>query len=218
MITPTAWWRRPLFFPLPDPTKPEALPDLAQQKQAFRDTARQRRAEAARAAGADAAGRLAAHLTAIIEALPAGVVSAYLPIADEIDPGAALDHAAGLGWTRALPVVMARAEPLRFRAWQPGDALEDGPLRTRHPAAGAAEVRPDLLLVPMLAFDASGQRMGWGGGFYDRTLAALRAEKQILAIGIGFAGQQVDKVPSGPHDAPLDAVATDAGVTRFKEF
>ena len=150
--------------------------------------------------------------------MPAGVVSAYLPISDEIDPGAALDHAAGRGWTRALPVVMAKAEPLRFRAWQPGDPLEDGPLRTRHPASGAAEVRPDLLLVPMLAFDASGQRMGWGGGFYDRTLVALRDEKQILAIGIGFAGQQVDKVPSGPHDAPLDAVATDAGVTRFKEF
>lgn len=208
----------PVIFLLFDPTKPEALPDLAQQKQVFRDTQRLRRAEAAHAAGADAAGRLAGHLAGIIEALPAGIVSAYLPIADEIDPGPALDHAAGLGWTRALPVVTAKGEPLQFRAWQPGDALEDGPLRTRHPAAAAAEVRPDLLLVPMLAFDGTGQRMGWGGGFYDRTLAALRAEKTILAVGVAFAGQQVDKVPSGPHDAALDAVATDAGVTRFKEF
>jgi 5-formyltetrahydrofolate cyclo-ligase len=182
-------------------------------KQAFRrEAAARRRACVAGLDPVAAAMALAANIYGALMEHPRGVVNGYLAIADEIDPGPAMLVLAQVGWRRALPVVVAKGAPLEFRGWQPGDALEDGPLSTRHPAAGAA-LTPDVLLVPMLAFDKAGMRMGWGGGFYDRTIAGLRAgNPNLLAIGVAFAGQEVDKVPSGPHDAALDAVATEAGM------
>jgi 5-formyltetrahydrofolate cyclo-ligase len=219
LIRPTAWRRRPSFStqsiktnPLPNP-----LTDIDQQKAAFRTTARDRRRIAAEDAGPDASTRLAGHIDTVLSSRPAGVISGYLPIADEMDPLAVMRALAGAGWTLALPVVSGKGVALTFRQWRDGDPLEPGSLRTRHPRPSAPEVRPDVLLVPLLAFDARGQRMGWGGGFYDRTLLGLRAEKQILALGVAYAGQRVDKVPSGPHDVPLDAVVTDAGVNWIQE-
>lgn len=160
---------------------------------------------------------LAGHLMAALEARPPGVISGFLPIGDEIDSVPALQALAARGWTQALPVVAARGEPLAFRAWQAGDELQPGPLSTRHPLDSAPTVTPDVLLVPLLAFDTAGQRIGWGGGFYDRTLAGLRVRGEVLAIGVGFAGQQVESVPSGPHDAPLDGLATEAGLSWIDE-
>ncbi|MBT6095327.1 MAG: 5-formyltetrahydrofolate cyclo-ligase [Rhodospirillaceae bacterium] len=198
--------------------KRNPLTDLDHDKQAFREAAREGRQTAAAAAGSDAAERLARHINACVADWPAGVISGYLPIADEMSPLPAMAGLARNGWTLALPVVAGNGRPLVFRQWRDGDALEPGPLRTRHPLPSAVEVRPDVLLVPLLAFDATGQRIGWGGGFYDRTIAALRADKDILALGIGYGGQQVDKVPAGPHDAPLDAVVSEAGILKFKDF
>ena len=199
-----------------EPISPD--PDLLELKTAFRrDAAERRRAFAAGIDAIDAAMDLGANIYgALMERTP-GIVTGFLPIADEIDPRPAMTVLADVGWRRALPVVVAKGEPLEFRAWQPGDALEDGPLRTRHPAAGAA-VTPDVLLVPMLAFDGAGMRMGWGGGFYDRTIEGLRAANPaVLAIGVAYSGQGVDKVPAGPQDARLDAVATEAGMTWIRE-
>lgn len=192
------------------------LKELRDIKTAFRDEARERRAEAARAGGPGAAARLAENIVALLGGRPSATLSAFLPIADEIDPMPAAARLAATGWALALPVVVGKAQPLSFRAWRDGEPLEHGPLKTRHPLATAPELIPDVLVVPLLAFDAAGRRIGWGGGFYDRTLAALRMEREILAVGVGYAGQQVDKVPHGPHDAPLDAMATDRGVIRIK--
>lgn len=179
---------------------------LAAAKAAAREQALVLRAELAdpgRAAAAQA--RLAAVLAEASEA----VVAAYLPIGSEIDSVPALAAHRG---ALCLPVVVARAAPLVFRRWRPGDALEPGPLGTRHPPTVAGELRPEVLVVPLLAFDAAGRRLGYGGGFYDRTLAALReAGTTVRAIGFAYAGQRMDDLPTGPHDAPLDLIVTEDG-------
>jgi 5-formyltetrahydrofolate cyclo-ligase len=191
--------------------------DLIDSKKAFRKEAADRRRAFVETIEPEAAAMaLGANIYGIFLGKPAGTVTGYLAIADEIDPQPAMTVLAQVGWCCALPVVMANGQPLEFRAWRPGDALADGPLRTRHPANGDA-VDPDVLLVPMLAFDKRGMRMGWGGGFYDRTIAGLRARNpNVLAIGVAFSGQGVKEVPSGPHDAVLDAVATEADVQWFR--
>ena len=113
------------------------------------------------------------------------------------------------GWRTCLPVVIAAEQPLVFRAWSPGQKLVPGMWDIPIPDDSAEEVLPDVLLVPMLAFDAKGYRLGYGGGFYDRTLEKLRALKTVTAIGVAYGAQMVDEVPRGPHDAPLDYVMTE---------
>jgi 5-formyltetrahydrofolate cyclo-ligase len=115
---------------------------------------------------------------------------------------------ASRGHAMALPVTPPRGQPLAFRAWAPGAALRPGPLGTSEPVAGE-ELRPDVLLVPLLAFDRAGRRLGYGGGYYDRTLAALPAAK---AIGIAYAGQEMAEVPAGPQDMRLPLIATEDSV------
>ncbi|MGB3865008.1 MAG: 5-formyltetrahydrofolate cyclo-ligase, partial [Xanthobacteraceae bacterium] len=100
--------------------------------------------------------------------------------------------------------------PLIFRAWRDGDALIGGPYGTRHPDATAPDVVPDIVLTPLAAFDRRGHRIGYGGGYYDRTLAALRAAKPVVAAGVAFAVQEVETVPASSHDAVLDVIVTDA--------
>jgi len=102
-----------------------------------------------------------------------------------------------------------RGTPLSVRRWRPGDALERGPMGTSQPGPAAEALTPDVLLVPLLAFDRRGYRLGYGGGYYDRTLAALPG---AVAIGIGYAAQELDEVPAGPEDARLAAIATEAGL------
>ncbi len=159
---------------------------------------------------------LADNIVEYFQRWPASTVSGYLPLGDEIDPVPALIRLEHVGWQLALPVVIAKAEPLLFRQWRQGDALETGPLNTRHPLPRAAELSPDILLVPLLAFDKKGQRIGWGGGFYDRTIAALRTERSILVFGVAFSRQQVDKVPCDNHDEPLNGVITEVGAYIFR--
>ena len=117
----------------------------------------------------------------------------------------------GLGVPLAVPVVTAPDTPLVFRPWTPGTATARSTFGVEEPQSGGMVV-PDLLLVPLLAFDPRGHRLGYGGGFYDRTLAALRAAGPVRALGLAYAAQQVPRVPSGRHDAPLDAIVTERGV------
>lgn len=182
---------------------------LADAKAALRQQARARRAEAWCRLGPSAAD---AALQSVLErcAAPGAVLAAYVPIKDEASPLAALTRHPG---PTCLPVVVARGAALQFRSWAPGDALERGPLGTSVPAAGAWQV-PDILIVPMLAFDRRLCRLGYGGGYYDRTLAAIRAEKRCLAIGLAFAAQEVPEVPVGPHDARLDLIVTETGAIQ----
>lgn len=150
--------------------------------------------------------------------LPAGaVVAGYWPMRGEIDVLPLLAALAERGQVTALPAVIERKAPLVFRRWATGDPLEDGLYGTRHPVAAAEEVRPVCLLVPLLAFDRRGIRLGYGGGFYDRTLAALRASGPVVAVGIAYAGQEVESLPAEDHDERLDWVVTEKEVIRITD-
>jgi 5-formyltetrahydrofolate cyclo-ligase len=143
-----------------------------------------------------------------IESTP-GVVSGFIPYKSEITTVPLMNALRRKGWKTCLPVVIAPEQPLIFRAWEPGDKLVPGVWDIPIPQESAEEVLPDVLLVPMLAFDRAGYRLGYGGGFYDRTLEKLRALKKVTAIGVAYQAQLVDQVPVGPHDAPLDYILTE---------
>lgn len=143
-----------------------------------------------------------------------GIVSGFIPYKSEISTVPLLNSLRRLGWRTCLPVVIAAGQPLVFRAWNPGIALVPGVWDIPIPADSAEEVLPDVLLVPMLAFDARGYRLGYGGGFYDRTLEKLRILKSVVAIGVAYGAQMVDEVPRGPHDAPLDYIMTESETLR----
>ena len=155
--------------------------------------------------------RLAHHLLAA-GLCPAGaLVAGTWPMGEEADPRPLLAALAERGHPLALPMVTAKASPLRFRRWSPGEALEKGPHGTHQPLASAPEVTPDILLVPLLAFDPEGHRLGYGGGYYDRTLEGLRAARKVLAIGLAFAAQQAEALPATAHDQRLDWIITENG-------
>ena len=141
-------------------------------------------------------------------------VSAFHPYGNEIDTRQLLGKLAGEGWTTCLPVVVAKRQPLIFRRWLPGEPMEIGVLKISVPLVSAPEVEPDVLLVPLLAFEKAGYRLGYGGGFYDATLAKLRAKKPIIAIGVAYAGQEVADVPHEAHDMKLDYVMTEKGIVK----
>ena len=141
-------------------------------------------------------------------------VSAFHPYGNEIDTRQLLGKLAGEGWTTALPVVVAKRQPLIFRRWLPGEPMEMGVLKILVPLVSAPEVEPDVLLVPLLAFDKAGYRLGYGGGFYDATLAMLRAKKSITAIGVAYSGQEVADVPHEAHDMKLDYLMTEKGIMK----
>jgi 5-formyltetrahydrofolate cyclo-ligase len=178
-------------------------------KRALRTQARAHRATLTRADYADAIARYAGDLAPA----PGGIVAGYFPFRDEADPRALMAALSALGHPLALPCVTA-GQPLTFRAWKMGDAM-----RPNASAFGIAEPLPDapavvpaLVLVPLLAFDAAGHRLGYGGGYYDRTLAGLKGTR---AVGVAYAGQEVAALPREAHDHSLAAVITEAGVRRF---
>jgi 5-formyltetrahydrofolate cyclo-ligase len=136
------------------------------------------------------------------------VAAAYWPIRGEADPLPLLAALAGANIPTALPVAAGRGKPLIFRSWRSGAPLADGPFGLREPVPGSPAVQPDLLFVPLAAFDRAGHRLGYGAGYYDATLAAF-AEKRPLAIGLAFATQEVERIPAEPHDHPLAFVITE---------
>jgi 5-formyltetrahydrofolate cyclo-ligase len=152
------------------------------------------------------------------EIMPGAVVAGYSPIRSEIDPIPLLRKLAGPGVQLALPAIVAGDQPLKFRAWSPGDRLQRGRLGILEPSANAKEVVPDILLVPLAAFDRAGHRIGYGAGHYDRTLEQLRKLKAITAVGIAVAAQQVEAVPALSHDAALDYVLTETQVLDFRSL
>lgn len=141
--------------------------------------------------------------------IPPDLLAAYHPVRSELDCLPLLRRLALDGWRLALPVVVGAA-PLIFREWSLSAPLETGPLGIPHLSAGP-EVIPRVLIVPLLAFDRRGYRLGQGGGHYDRTLAGLRQDHAIIAIGLAFDEQEVAEVPSGPYDQPLDWILTPSG-------
>jgi 5-formyltetrahydrofolate cyclo-ligase len=143
------------------------------------------------------------------------VVSGFWPIKEEIDIRPVMIELFSQGCQLALPVVQGKGQRLLFRAWRPGDPLEAGVFGTLQPLARREAVEPEALLVPLLACDEQGWRLGYGGGFYDRTLAALRATRTVTAVGVGFDAQRVPDVPHGPQDQRLDWLLTDQRACAF---
>ena len=164
----------------------------------------------------EAAAKAAARRGLPIEIAPGTIVSGYSPIRSEIDPFPLMRKLAEAGATLALPAVMARGKSLAFRAWSPDDRLMLGPLGIPEPSPAAAELVPDIMLIPLAAFDAQGHRIGYGAGHYDYTLAHLRKTKTITAIGLAFAAQEIEAVPALSHDVPLDYVLTETGIFDFR--
>lgn len=138
------------------------------------------------------------------------IVSGYMPIRGEIDPLPLMHALAVRGAALAMPTISAAGQPLIFREWHDGDAMRRGPLGIPEPMPDAAILLPDIVLVPLAAFDRRGHRIGYGAGHYDRTLAALRLEKPVVAVGLAFAAQEIAQVPNEAHDVPLDLVLTEA--------
>lgn len=144
----------------------------------------------------------------------ASVIAGYWPLPGEMDVRRLLGRLEGMEKELALPRVVKADVPLQFLKWKAGDPLKDGKRGTREPADRKSVVTPDLVLVPGLAFDKSGGRVGYGGGFFDRTLELLRAQGEVIAIGVGFKEQLIDAVPRAKHDALVDYVATDARLIK----
>ena len=150
------------------------------------------------------------------EFTPGAIVSGYSPIRGEIDPAPLMLALASQGARLALPAVLSRGKSLAFRAWLPQDRLMMGPLGILEPSPAAHEVIPDIVLVPLAAFDSLGHRIGYGAGHYDYTLANLRKTKPIAAVGLAFAAQEIKAVPALQHDEALDFVLTETKVFDFR--
>lgn len=193
---------------------PLAPAELDAAKRRCRAVAAEMRARVHAEAGTTVGSRLAAIGLDFLEVEAGQVVSGFTPVGDEVDVVPLMARLAGEGWRTGLPVVVGRGRALLFRAWAPGEPTVAGAWTIPVPPESAPEVEPDVLLVPMLAFDAAGYRLGYGGGFYDRTLSALRAARPVVAVGVAFAGQEIPQVPRGRHDEPLDWILTETGPRR----
>jgi 5-formyltetrahydrofolate cyclo-ligase len=147
---------------------------------------------------------------------PGVVVSGYSPIRSEIDPAPLMRVLAGRGAKLALPAVLSRGKSLAFRAWSPDDRLMLGPLGILEPSPAAAELVPDIMLVPLAAFDGLGHRIGYGAGHYDYTFAHLRKAKPVIGVGLAFSLQEIKTVPALSHDVALDYVLTEKKVFDFR--
>jgi len=184
------------------------MTDLAEQKAALRKTALAARKQAHATPGLGV--RATDALLAEIEPWVVSAIAGYMPIRTEIDPLPAMTALAERS-RLCVPVIDGPGLPLDFYLWSPGCEMIDGPFGAKIPAEDIS-VRPTLLIVPLVGFDAACNRLGYGGGYYDRTLAALRAAVPVRAIGFAYAAQELPALPTEPTDQPLDAVVTEAGV------
>jgi 5-formyltetrahydrofolate cyclo-ligase len=161
----------------------------------------------------EAPQHLAGFAAALIESFGVGVYAAYLPIRSELSPIALVGELVAAGMTTVMPITPEPENPLSFHQWAPGMPLAEGPYGTKQPPSANTKIDPDVILAPMLAFDAGCWRLGYGGGFYDRTIANLRDQgRDVRVIGLAFSGQKVAAVPTGPYDMALDAVLTPEGL------
>ncbi|PIE06476.1 MAG: 5-formyltetrahydrofolate cyclo-ligase [Rhodobacterales bacterium] len=183
---------------------------LSDIKTAARKAALARRA-AAHGRGLDAAAQ--DHLLGLLEPFRGRVIAGFMPIHTEINPLPVMAAMAGSGPV-GVPVIEAKAAPLAFHRWRPGCAMEPGPYGAPVPVSREVLV-PEVVIVPLLGFDRAGGRLGYGGGFYDRTLEHLRTKGPCLAVGFAYAAQEAEDLPLEETDQPLDAVVSEAGVLRF---
>ncbi|MBR9844441.1 MAG: 5-formyltetrahydrofolate cyclo-ligase [Rhodobacteraceae bacterium] len=184
--------------------------DLSEIKSAARKAAFARRKAAFEAAGPGQAG----HLSEVLAGYRGVPLAGYMPIRSEINPLAAMSEAAAYGAV-GVPVIQGEGLPLEFSRWEPECALRDGPFGAKVPEIDDF-FEPEIVIVPLVAFDAKGGRLGYGGGFYDRTLERLRAKRATLAIGFAFDAQEAEELPLEPTDQPLDMIVTESGVRDLR--
>jgi 5-formyltetrahydrofolate cyclo-ligase len=184
-------------------------------KDALRQTALAQRDRTAEAAGPKASLMIARRLLGDFVFMKGAIIAGYAAVRSEADPFPLMATLANQGHALCLP--QTQGQTLVFRAWKPGDRLVVGRFNIPEPDNKARERRPDLVLVPLLAFDKTGHRLGYGAGYYDRYLREARAKRTIKAIGIAFAGQEIDELPHHEGDEVLDAVVTENGVVRFRK-
>jgi 5-formyltetrahydrofolate cyclo-ligase len=204
--------------PSPSLARPPAIEPIKDRnpalagKPALRRLAAARRAEAARLAGSDAAERVARRF---VQAVPLGasrIVAGYWPIRDELDCRPLLFHLLEAGHAVCLPSTPSQGPPI-MRMWHAGVPLKPSGFGTMAPGPDAPFAEPEIVLLPLLGFDARGTRLGYGKGHYDQLLAAL--DRRPLLVGLAYAAQQLTDIPREPHDVPLDMVVTESGVLRF---
>jgi 5-formyltetrahydrofolate cyclo-ligase len=148
---------------------------------------------------------------------PGAIVAGFMPMKSEINPLPLMKRLADAGAQLALPCIAGRGKPLIMRAWHFGSPLKAGQWGIREPTVDAPEVAPDILIVPLACFDRAGHRIGYGAGYYDMTIAALRAKKKVIAVGIAFAAQEIPLVPATERDERLDLVLTEREVIDFRK-
>ena len=190
------------------------MPDsIAAAKAELRRRARSRRRDLRESAPTAGEG-IAANFLTIPIAAPAAI-AAYAPIGSEADPTILVERLRQGGHALALPRIWSEGEALRFHLWPLGADLLKGRFGLLEPAPDWPEIVPDVLLVPLLAFDAAGHRLGYGGGYYDRTLRELRRRGSVLAAGVGFAGQEENELPADENDERLDWIVTEKSARKF---
>ena len=187
------------------------MTDISSQKKRMRAAANIRRAEAFALHGATASEKLASRGLAFLAPSASAAISGFSAIGDEIDPLPLLLRLANDGHLLALPAMQGKGKPLLFRTWTPGDEMAPAVWGIAEPLSSRPPVLPDIVLVPLLVFDPSGHRLGYGGGFYDRSLHELRRQKRVIAVGIAYDEQCLDAVPHLDYDQPLDWVLTPSG-------
>ena len=186
---------------------------IEEAKAALRVRARAARASLDHGERAEAAAAAARHFFDGIALAASDVVAAYWRIRDELDCQPILVRLMDSNQTVVLPVVLGPEEPLDLRVWEQGASLYESGFGTLAPSELAPKAEPDVVIMPLLAFDSRGTRLGYGGGYYDRTLASMKKRPRL--VGLAFAAQELDRIPREAHDVPLDAVVTEAGVRHF---
>lgn len=188
--------------------------DVTTAKALLREVMKSRRAMLPAAGRQEKARALAERGLMALGLAPPAVVSAFNSFGEELDTGPLLRRLAGEGYTLGLPVMQGKTRPLLFRRWAPGDPMRRVQWGIEEPLETAPLVAPDVLLVPLLAIDRRGYRLGYGGGYYDRTLRELRGARTIIAVGLGFDEQVVDAVPYLDYDERLDWILTPSQAIR----
>jgi 5-formyltetrahydrofolate cyclo-ligase len=187
------------------------MPHLRQQKMDLRYAMELKRASAM-SHNPEAPLKLRDNFLKAIEIPPGAVIAGYCTKGSEIDPAPLIDSLRIRGHKIALPVVVNKGMPLKFQLHQSGDELVTNPMGISEPKATAPIMDPDIFLVPLLAFDQRGYRLGYGGGYYDRTLYLFSQRKKILSIGLSFSCQEIAEVPIDHHDIKLDKIVTESCV------
>ena len=190
------------------------MPSIDEKKALQRIQAKQQRAKAF-ALNPRAGEQVCQQLLNSKKLKPNQIVAVYWPSGDELNPMPLLNRLHELGHQTVLPVMLGAGKPLLFRTWAPNDRLKIAQFGTYEPCEDKHALKPDIILAPLLAFDRHGYRLGYGGGFYDRTIENLRQTKSVSVFGVAYAAQEMNQVIKGPFDQPLDAVVTEQGIISF---